>query len=921
MKRNRGSNGRFPNIRFLGGRAKSRGKASAASPRRIERLEDRLALTVVISEFLASNSSGAVDQSGARHDWIELLNDGVDTVDVSGWSLSDDAALPLKYTLPATPATQSLEPGERLLVFASGLVAPSGDELHANFKLSAAGGDVVLTHADGQTMIDAYLGYPAQTTDVAYGRGVASSNVQSESLVDSATPVRFVAPQGEDAERDDHWREIGYDDSAWASGVGGVGFDRNSDGVDLSPFIDRAMSTSEMNSVSAQPQYSAYVRYAFDVDAPEQLTSFALSLRFDDGFIAYLNGKQIARANFAEDFVYTQPSWNSYAGLQLTSSTAGNVNRGAEAAEPVVFDLTPFLSQLAHGRNVLAFHGVNSRSSSSSNVNRLDFLVSPELTAVRAAEPRVGYLPAPTPGWDNGLAFAGIVADTKFSVDRGLFVAPFALTIDTATPDAEIRYTTDGSEPTESLGTLYTGPIDVTTTTVVRAVAYRSDYLSTNVDTQSYFFLADVIQQDASYVSQPYATWGHDKEDADNLSGYNLDDEADWEMDPDIVDGSEAEVVAALEAIPTLSVVMNWDDLFGGDPQPGTPDGGSNVAPVPQGIYIHGRSEERGASLEWINAETPVEQFQVDAAIEIQGHSSPTRWNSDKLSFQVSFKQPFGDSSLDAALFGPSPDGAAATQRFDGLILDAMYNYAWHHANPQQRDYARFVTDQVVADLQNAAGGGGPHGRYVHLYLNGLYWGLYNVHERPDESYAAEVYGGSKSDYYVVKHANQDIDHEFTWVSGGVAAEHDYLELLQASRAVEASPTSVAAYEDVSAMLAIDDFINYMIVHYYAGNGADWSHNNWYATRNANGGQWRFHAWDQEHAFPTADNGDSWTQFSNLTGKDDVETSTEIHQNLMNNAEYRLRFGDRVQQLLVGDGPLTPDAAAAAYATRLAEID
>ena len=113
-----------------------------------------------------------------------------------------------------------------------------------------------------------------------------------------------------------------------------------------------------------------------------------------------------------------------------------------------------------------------------------------------------------------------------------------------------------------------------------------------------------------------------------------------------------------------------------------------------------------------------------------------------------------------------------------------------HHANSVQRDYARFVTDQVVADLQNAASSGGPHGKYVHLYLNGLYWGLYNVHERPDDGYAAEYYGGDKDDYYVVKHANQDINHEYTWVEGGIAAEQDYAALLNAARAVESSPTS-----------------------------------------------------------------------------------------------------------------------------------
>ena len=63
-----------------------------------------------------------------------------------------------------------------------------------------------------------------------------------------------------------------------------------------------------------------------------------------------------------------------------------------------------------------------------------------------------------------------------------------------------------------------------------------------------------------------------------------------------------------------------------------------------------------------------------------------------------------------------------------------------------------YVQDQVVADLQNLAGGYAPHGTYVNLYLDGVYWGIYYVHERPDDSFAAAYLGGDKEDYDVIKH-------------------------------------------------------------------------------------------------------------------------------------------------------------------------
>ena len=62
--------------------------------------------------------------------------------------------------------------------------------------------------------------------------------------------------------------------------------------------------------------------------------------------------------------------------------------------------------------------------------------------------------------------------------------------------------------------------------------------------------------------------------------------------------------------------------------------------------------------------------------------------------------------------------------------------------------------------------------------------------------------------------------------------------------------TVPANYAAVQQKLDIDDFIDYMLVNYYAGN-TDWAHNNWYASFNRvdPNGKWRFHSWDAEHVF------------------------------------------------------------------------
>lgn len=900
---------------------------------RFERLEPRLALAgVVINEFLASNVHGIVDQDGDHSDWIELKNTNSSPVDLGGWRLTDEAGKLDKWEFPAI----TLNPGAYLKIFASDKDRRvAGQELHTNFKLATEGEYLALVMPDGVTIADAFNPYPAQRDDISFGVGTNPGSIAPETLVGAASPVRVISPTAENAAVDDQWREIRFDDSSWLSGMRSIGFDR--DGTnDFGPFIGRTLTTGEMPS-SGSPRYTAYVRYNFNVADKAQLTSLDLNLRFDDGFIAYLNGHEVARANFGEDFVYPQPEWDSRSRYQLGTSSAGAFNRGAESLTPVAFDLTPYLSSLVNGPNVLAFHVVNSASTSGTGSGQ-DLLLEPVMTAERSSGVQVGSMADPTPGGANGTSRLGIVGDTHFSIDRGFFDAPFQLAISTSTSTASMRYTTDGSLPSATEGTLYTGPITISATTILRAVAYQAGYTPSNVDTETYIFLSDVIHQSASDVTQAYATWGHDKEDADSTSGYNLDDEADWEMDPEVVNANVATIIDDLKAIPTVSLVMDWDDLFGGNPLPGTPTGSGAVAPAPQGIYVHGSSSERGASFEFFNPHDATDQTHIDAAVEIQGHSSALRWNSDKLSFQVKFKEPYGPSKLDYPQFAGSPDGASATSEFDTLILDATYNYSWTHNNPQQRDFARFVTDQALSDLQNLASGGGqaPHGKFVHLYLNGLYWGMYDMHERPDASFAAEYYGGDKDDYHIIKATDQDFYHEYSWVDGGVAAELDYQSLLAAVQAVKTNPTSTAAYSALEQMLDVDQFIDYMIVHYYGGGGVDWAHNNWYASRDANGGKWRFHAWDQEHTFPTTDNGDSWNQNTNWTSLRDLDAPTRIHRDLMGdnttteapnsdptkgNLEYRLRFADRVQELMYNGGVLTPAAARATYEARTNEID
>ena len=73
------------------------------------------AQSVVISEFMASNDNILNDEDGDSEDWIEIFNEGASVVNLTGWHLTDDAALLTKWTFPNV----TLDPGELLVVFAS----------------------------------------------------------------------------------------------------------------------------------------------------------------------------------------------------------------------------------------------------------------------------------------------------------------------------------------------------------------------------------------------------------------------------------------------------------------------------------------------------------------------------------------------------------------------------------------------------------------------------------------------------------------------------------------------------------------------------------------------------------------------------------------------------------------------------------
>ncbi len=256
-----------------------------------------------------------------------------------------------------------------------------------------------------------------------------------------------------------------------------VGDTANS-GLSVVGFQD-AIAT-DLESAMLDTNASLWMRAHFAVDNPAAFNFLFLNMRYDDGFVAYLNGELIAEANAPAD-----PPWNGIANSDRP--------RG-EASTPEPFRIPAFASILNAGTNSLAVHALNDSDTNG------EFFILPALVAVgpTTTASSLRYFETPTPGVVNNAGVEGLAAAPEFSVPEGAFTNGFAVALSSTTPGATIRYTTDGSIPTLSNGLEYSGPLQIDETTSLRARAYAPSLGASPVTSVAYITLAPDVQDFSS---------------------------------------------------------------------------------------------------------------------------------------------------------------------------------------------------------------------------------------------------------------------------------------------------------------------------------------------------------------------------------------------------------------------------------------
>lgn len=293
-------------------------------------------------------------------------------------------------------------------------------------------------------------------------------------------------------------------------------------------------------------------------------------------------------------------------------------------------------------------------------------------------------------------------------------------------------------------------------------------------------------------------------------------------------------LIAYEQTIPIVSMVLDWNDL--------------NL--LDTFAKERGRDWERPMNIEYFTPDGK-EQFNVKAGIRIHGNFS--RLFSPKKSYRIYFRKSYGGpGNLDYPLFADSP-----VTSFDKLILKAIFQDAFYHRNiPNLSDKshtARYINDQVVRNLHRDMGQPIAHGSWVLLYINGEFWGIYNLTERIDQQFL-RAYSDKNADWdVIVKESGWDNDG--LWYNREEVRDGDYGAWLEnqdwIGSADFSNPGNIGALE---WRVDMENVFSYMFLQAYIQN-TDWPDANWVVVRRkdpgavGNEGKWRMMVWDAETAF------------------------------------------------------------------------
>jgi hypothetical protein len=647
-----------------------------------------------------------------------------------------------------------------------------------------------------------------------------------------------------------NWNSSDFDDSSWETGNSGFGYGDGDDQTELSAGL-----------------LSVYLRKTFVIEDIQDLVSAVLHIDYDDGFVAYLNGVEFARANIGEEGI--PPSFNQ-------GTNTDHEAQMYQGGKPDVFPISEWRDYLVSGKNVIAIqvHNINSGSSDLTCIPffsiGLNYIPDdPEkppdilnLDSTRlhtnfklSAQGESIYLTKADSSLADSISFGSIPADhsygrqpdgdssfyyfetstpessntTKgylkyaeepvFSHGSGFYDATLELSIENSDPELTIYYTLDGSDP-DTNSTKYTGGISVSETEVLKARSFKDDYLPSSIIVKSYFINESTDLPVVSLVSDPDGLFGYE-------NGIYADGPGWTEEDPHY----------------GANYWMDW---------------------------------EREASIEFFEDNKQL-GFSENVIIAIFGAWS--RAHPQK-SFSVKFKSNRGKNELHYPLF-PGFD----ITTFKSFLLRNSGNDFW---NTHIRDaFMQAIIKDLDIDYQEY--------RPAVTFINGEYWGIYNIREKLSEHYVANRHN--------VDPDNIDmLENDASVIHGDAVHYNTFINYIDNNNMATDS-----AYNFVNRMIDLDNCLLYYAFEMYINN-RDWPGNNLkYWRERTENGKWRWLVYDTDFGFnlygSEEHNEDPITFALNYDPHDEVDWpnpnwSTLIMRKLLENPVIQNKFINLFADLL-----------------------
>lgn len=640
-----------------------------------------------------------------------------------------------------------------------------------------------------------------------------------------------------------NWADLTFNDASWSTGIGGIGYGDGDDSTVITPAI------------------SLFMRKSFFVADTSKIPTAALLIDYDDGFVAYLNGIEIARSNIG---VYgDHPTYNTYAYDEHEATMYQNGNfSGAYFIDPHVID-----SALKPGNNVFSIQTHNFSSGLDDLSSIPYFLIGVNDTAVtyypfpatvflhtnfnlnytgqtivlknpsgtivdqtqigltqhnhsRGRTPNGGpnwcLFDTPTPDTTNttSACYTSYASTPGFSLPAGFYNGTQQVSF-TGFGNDIVHYTLDGSEPT-FLSPVFSGSVTVDSTRVIRARSFstNSNFLPGPVITNTYFINENISLPVISLSSDPRNLFDW------NYGIYVLGPNAD-----------------------TTAIPFFGANFWNGWARPG--------------------------HVEYFDANGN-QGFETNSELKIQGNYSKA-W--PQRGFSVGAKDNFEASAINYKLFPDKPITTFKSFNIRNAGSD------WNTCHMRDRLNNKTVQKMCNIDIMD--------GKPCVLFINGKYWGVYEIREKEDKNYIANNHNvdPDKLDF---------LEFDGNIIEGSNKGFFDMVNFIGS-----ANMSLQTNYDSARKLLDIANFADYFIAETYIIN-IDWlgtyTNNIKFWRTNKPVSKWRYVFWDTDLSMsflPWYDGADTTNMLNRAINPPTANPHSIMLKSMLNNTEFRNYFVDR----------------------------